>query len=105
MPAPGQPIDIRERSEPELEPGAILLRTLAAEVCGTDVHLWHGRLAGVPYPLIPGHVSVGEVAATGGAVKDVQGKPIRIGDSATNLDVHEPCHNCCYCTVAKQSTH
>ena len=70
MPAPGRAMEVRRFAEPELEPGAVLLKTLASEVCGTDVHLWHGRLAGVPYPLIPGHVSVGEVAATGGAVSD-----------------------------------
>src|SRR5271156_6700887 len=60
MPAPGQPIEIWNLPKPEIEPGGVLLKTLAAEVCGTDVHLWHGKLAGVPYPLLPGHVSVGE---------------------------------------------
>lgn len=104
MPAPGKPIEIRERPEPELEPGAILLKTIAAEVCGTDVHLWHGRLAGVPYPLIPGHVSVGEIVATGGEVKDVEGRLVTPGMAVTFLDVHETCHNCWYCLVAKQST-
>ena len=32
-----------------------------SEVCGTDVYLQQGRLQGVPYPLVPGHVSVGQV--------------------------------------------
>ncbi len=59
MPAPRQPIEIREFPRPDLPSGAALLRTLRSEVCGTDVHLWHGRLAGVPYPIIPGHVSAG----------------------------------------------
>ncbi len=59
MPAPRVPVVLREFPEPALEPGSVLLRTLYSEVCGTDVHLWHGRLAGVPYPIIPGHVSVG----------------------------------------------
>jgi len=104
MPAPGQPIEIREYPDVEPEPGAVVLKTLAAEVCGTDVHLWHGRLAGVPYPLIPGHVSVGEVVATGGEVYDVAGQPVRVGQVITFLDVHETCHNCWYCLVAKAST-
>src|SRR2546421_5168613 len=104
MPAPGRPIEIREAPAPVLEQGAVLLKTLASEVCGTDVHLWHGRLAGVPYPLIPGHVSVGEVVATGGAVADIQGNPITIGQAITFLDVHETCYNCYYCLVAKEST-
>ena len=59
MPAPRVPVELREFPEPALEPGSVLLKTLFSEICGTDVHLWHGRLAGVPYPIIPGHVSVG----------------------------------------------
>jgi threonine dehydrogenase-like Zn-dependent dehydrogenase len=105
FPGPGQPVEVRELPGPEaLEPRAVLLETLAAEVCGTDVHLWHGKLAGVPYPLIPGHVSVGRVAATGGDVEDVEGHPVRVGDVVTFLDVHGTCHACRYCTVFKAST-
>ena len=58
---PLTPLSIRILPEPELEPGAALLETIYSEVCGTDVHLYHGRLAGVPYPIIPGHINVGRV--------------------------------------------
>jgi threonine dehydrogenase-like Zn-dependent dehydrogenase len=51
MPAPKTPVEIRTFQRPALEPGAILLETLYSEVCGTDVHLYHGQLAGVPYPI------------------------------------------------------
>ncbi len=104
MEKPHCPVRIWEMDEPEIEAGAVLLRTLAAEVCGTDVHLWHGRLAGVPYPIIPGHVSVGAVEATGGDVADVDGRKLRRGDIVTFLDVHETCHACWHCLVAKLST-
>lgn len=104
MPAPGVPLVTDVVPLPELEPGAVLLRTLASEVCGTDVHIWHGRLSGVPYPIIPGHVSVGEVAETGGDVMDVDGRPLLPGDQVTFLDVHGTCGSCWYCTVAKAST-
>ncbi|MDQ2798927.1 MAG: zinc-binding dehydrogenase [Armatimonadota bacterium] len=104
MPAPQQPLEVREFAEPTLEPGAVLLKTLASEVCGTDVHLWHGRLASVPYPLIPGHISVGEVSATGGPVCDIEGNPIKVGDAVTFLDVVGTCYHCWYCLVAKETT-
>ena len=104
IPAPRQPVEVRTFAEPALEPGAVVLRTLAAEVCGTDVHLWHGRLSGVPYPLIPGHVSVGQVVATGGEVSDVENRPVRPDDIVTFLDVHGTCHSCWHCLVAKTST-
>ncbi len=104
MPAPGEPLEVRGFAAPELEPGAVLLRTLASEVCGTDVHLWHGRLSGVPYPLIPGHISVGAVEATGGKVLDIEGNAITLGDVVTFLDVVGTCYNCWYCLVAKETT-
>ena len=53
MPAANAPIQVRDFPIPALEDGAILLRTVFSEVCGTDVHLHHGHLAGVPYPSSP----------------------------------------------------
>ncbi len=100
--APHAPVELREFGEPQLEPGAALLHTTYSEVCGTDVHLHHGRLAGVPYPIIPGHVSVGVVAKTRGALKSVSGDPIKEGDTVTFLDVHETCNHCYHCLVAGQ---
>ena len=53
-------VEIVEHSLPTtLEAGAVLIKTSFSEVCGTDVHLLKGHLAGVPYPIIPGHVSTG----------------------------------------------
>ena len=104
MPAPGMPIEVRTYPAPTIEEGAVLLRTIASEVCGTDVHLHHGRLAGVPYPLIPGHVSIGEVERVRGGVYDVNGLPISRGDVVTFLDVHGTCNACWYCLVAKATT-
>ncbi len=49
--------ELRELPLPDLEPDSAILEVELSEVCGTDVHLQHGRLAGVPYPIIPGHVS------------------------------------------------
>ncbi len=104
IPAPNQPIELQEFDTPALEPGAALLQTLFSEVCGTDVHLHHGRLTGVPYPLIPGHVSVGAIAAARGPITDVLGRPLHEGDVVTFLDVHETCNQCYHCRVTKQTT-
>jgi threonine dehydrogenase-like Zn-dependent dehydrogenase len=102
MPGPNKPIEVREFPEPELEPGSALLATMYSEVCGTDVHLHHGKLSGVPYPIIPGHVSVGRVAKTAGKLTTVNGDAIREGDVVTFLDVHEVCNSCYHCLVAGQ---
>lgn len=104
MTAPHQPIEVQNLPAPVVEPGSVVLETIFSEVCGTDVHLHHGQLAGVPYPIIPGHVSVGRVLETGGTVADIDGNPLQVGAVVTFLDVHETCNNCWYCLVAKTST-
>lgn len=104
IPAPNAGVRLTEVPTPTLAPGAALLETLYSEVCGTDVHVHHGRLSGVPYPLIPGHVSVGRIVAMNGPIRDVAGVPFREGDVVTFLDVHETCNACYQCLVAKQTT-
>jgi L-iditol 2-dehydrogenase len=104
MTAPNQPVELRQLPEPVLEKGGIVLSTLYSEVCGTDVHLLRGHLGGVPYPIIPGHFSVGRVVELGGSVLDIDGQPIQPGAIVTFLDVNETCNNCWYCLVAKAST-
>jgi len=104
MPAPRVPVELREFPEPTLEDGSVLLHTTYSEVCGTDVHIWHGRLAGVPYPIIPGHVSVGVAAKIRGRVRAVDGRDIVEGDTLAFFDVHRTCGRCRACTVARTPT-
>ncbi len=104
MPAPRQPVELRQFDEPVLEVGSVLLHTLYSEVCGTDVHVWHGRLAGVPYPIIPGHVSVGVASKIRGEVRAVDGRRIAEGDTLAFFDVHRTCGRCRACTVTRTPT-
>ena len=102
MTGPGQPLEIRDFDDPDLGPGETWLEIEASEVCGTDVHLFHGRLAGVPWPIIPGHVSVGRVRETRGPSFDAAGRPLAEGDTVTFFDVVGTCHRCFYCSAARQ---
>ena len=104
MPAPRVPVEIREFPEPDLPAGGALLRTAFSEVCGTDVHLWHGRLSGVPYPIIPGHVTTGTLDKSRGDLKDVGGAPLREGDRLAFFDVHRTCGRCLACTAHRTPT-
>ena len=104
MPGPRRPIEIREFARPELPPGGALLRTARSEVCGTDVHLWHGRLAGVPYPIIPGHVSAGVLEEVRGPLRGIDGSDLAEGDRAVFFDVHRTCGRCRACTVHRTPT-
>ena len=104
MTAPRAPLEIRRLPAPRAAPGGAVLETLMSEVCGTDVHLHHGHLAGVPYPIIPGHVSCGRVLETGGIVRDVLGAAIEPGQLVTFYDVFGICGSCWHCLVAKAGT-
>lgn len=104
MTAPGRPLEMRRVPAPRPREGGAILETVASEVCGTDVHLHHGRLSGVPYPIIPGHVSVGRVLESNGALSDVEGRPIANGTLVTFYDVYGTCGACWHCLVARAAT-
>jgi L-iditol 2-dehydrogenase len=104
IPEPNAIAELREVPEPKLEDNSALLEISLSEVCGTDVFLQQGRLQGVPYPLVPGHVSVGHLAKVRGQMFDVEGKAFKEGDQVTFLDVHRTCNACWYCLVAKATT-
>lgn len=104
MPAPRQPIELREFPEPDIAKGGMVLQTIYSEVCGTDVHLWHGRLSGVPYPIIPGHVSVGTVSRLRGSVTLADGRQPKEGDRLVFYDVHRTCGHCYACAVSHTPT-
>ena len=78
--------------------------TMFSEVCGTDVHLWHGRLRGVPYPIIPGHVSVGASPRRAARLPLADGHQAREGDRIVFFDVHRTCGRCYACAVSGTPT-
>src|SRR6266576_7011306 len=92
IPRPNAAVEIRQFPSPDLEPDSALLDVELSEVCGTDVYLQAGLLEGVPYPLVPGHVSVGRLGKIRGEMLDVDGKRFREGDRVTFLDVHQTCN-------------
>jgi threonine dehydrogenase-like Zn-dependent dehydrogenase len=104
MAGPRRPLETRAFPAPRPERDGAVIETVASEVCGTDVHLHHGQLPGVPYPIIPGHVSCGRVLETGGALRDVEGRAIVPGQLVTFYDVFGICGSCWHCLVAKAGT-
>ncbi len=64
-------VEVVEKPEPELlAPDDALVRITATGVCGSDLHIYHGRVQIEPGFTI-GHEYVGEVVAAGGAVSGV----------------------------------
>jgi len=88
--APGE-IRIEERPEPELlAPDDAIVQVEATGVCGSDLHIYHGRVKVEPGFVI-GHEYVGSVIATGDAVTKVDA-----GDRVLGC-FHTACGSCFFC--------
>jgi threonine dehydrogenase-like Zn-dependent dehydrogenase len=97
------PLSFRDYARPTLEPGAALVRTEMAGICGTDVHLWKGELK-INLPVILGHETVGIIEELGsGLDRDWNGQPLRVGDRVTWTSTIS-CGKCFYCAEKKQPT-
>jgi propanol-preferring alcohol dehydrogenase len=65
---PGGALVLRERPTPRPGAGEVLIEVAACGVCRTDLHLLHGELPDIAYPIIPGHQVVGRIVACGTGV-------------------------------------
>jgi 2-desacetyl-2-hydroxyethyl bacteriochlorophyllide A dehydrogenase len=87
---PGQ-VAIEERPEPELQaPDDAIVRVEASGICGSDLHIYHGRVQIEPGFTI-GHEFVGTVEAVGDAVTKVA-----VGDRVLGT-FHTACGTCFFC--------
>ncbi|MES2336461.1 MAG: zinc-dependent alcohol dehydrogenase family protein [Pseudomonadota bacterium] len=68
-------IEVVEVPTPAPGPGEILVRVLAAGICGTDRHLFRGEFPCAP-PVTLGHEFCGEVTAVGTGVRQAPGTRI-----------------------------
>ncbi|MGA2832148.1 MAG: L-threonine 3-dehydrogenase [Terracidiphilus sp.] len=94
--APG--IELREVPVPVPGPGEVLVRVLAASVCGTDLHIfnWDPWAQGrIKPPLIPGHEFSGAVAGVGAGVTAV-----KEGDFVS-AEMHVACGKCLQCRIGQ----
>ena len=81
--------------DPMPGPGQVQIRLRAAGICGSDVHVLHGRSAFASYPRILGHELAGEVCALG---EGVQG--LALGDHVV-VDPLTACGHCYACRVGR----
>jgi propanol-preferring alcohol dehydrogenase len=58
---PGSWVSLESVSQPQPQPGNVLLKVLACGVCRTDLHIVEGDLPPILPRIIPGHQIVGEV--------------------------------------------
>jgi 2-desacetyl-2-hydroxyethyl bacteriochlorophyllide A dehydrogenase len=88
--SPGQ-VRVEDRPEPELvDPTDAIVRIEATGVCGSDLHIFHGRVKIEPGFTI-GHEYVGTVLAVGDQVRDVKAGDRVLGCFQT------ACGHCWFC--------
>ncbi len=86
--------DIRlgDAPEPKIKPNEVLVKSMYASICGTDLHVFRGEFKGrVAYPAIQGHEFGGIVEEIGSDVTN-----LRVGDRVA-IDPIIPCHSCETC--------
>ena len=97
----GSPVQETGHEPVPAGPGAIVADVTHAGICGTDMHLQHGRMD-IPLPVILGHEAVGVVRELGdGVTVDALGEPLQVGDAITWMS-NIPCGTCFFCTTEQQ---
>ena len=94
MTAPGR-IEFREIEKPEPKEGEVLVRMRRIGVCGSDIHVWHGKHPFTSYPVTQGHEVSGEIAALGAGVEG-----LAVGEKVT-IEPQVVCGKCHPCRHGK----
>jgi L-iditol 2-dehydrogenase/threonine 3-dehydrogenase len=71
MTKPGK-IEFNEAANPSPGKGEVLLRIKRIGVCGSDIHVYHGKHPFTPYPVVQGHEYSGVVESVGEGVEGVK---------------------------------
>jgi L-iditol 2-dehydrogenase len=74
---PGK-IEFRQVGKPTIKDDEVLMQTKRIGVCGSDIHVFHGKHPYTSYPVVQGHEVSGIVAEVGQAVEGIS-----VGDKVT----------------------
>src|SRR5258707_4208792 len=92
LPAPGAPLQMQERPDPEAGDGQIRVKVSACGRGRTALHVVEAELSGIKYPVVPGHEIVGRVDLVGSNVTTH-----RIGDRVGIPWLGYTCGACRFC--------
>jgi propanol-preferring alcohol dehydrogenase len=96
--APGRPLVLEDRPDPQPGAGEIRLRVEACGVCRTDLHIVDGELPDLRRPVVPGHEIVGIVDALGPGVTSH-----RVGRRVGVPWLGHTCGTCPYCSSQREN--
>lgn len=88
--------EIKHFEVPDPEPGAVVLQVRRANVCGSDLHLYHYDSPALREAAL-GHEFVAEIFALGdGVTSDNAGAPVSVGDRVAPV-YYVTCRRCARC--------
>jgi L-iditol 2-dehydrogenase len=91
MTAPGR-IEFHDIPVPAPAANEVLIRMKRIGVCGSDIHVYHGKHALTPYPVVQGHEVSGVIEKVGAKVRG-----FAVGEAVT-LQPQVTCGTCYPCT-------
>ena len=94
MTAPGV-IEFRETPRPIAAEGQVLVRIMRIGICGSDIHVYHGKHPFTSYPVTQGHEVSGRIEAVGSGVEGLS-----VGQKVT-IEPQVCCGHCYPCTHGK----
>jgi threonine dehydrogenase-like Zn-dependent dehydrogenase len=105
--APGKAFEIDTVELDDVGPGEILIKVARTNICGSDLHAWHGTFAigglGGQLPTVLGHEMVGAVEELGsGVTTDSNGVRLEKG-SRVVFPYFFSCHQCRNCLAGRRN--
>ncbi len=88
-------IEFKEVPVPEIKDNEVLVRIMYIGICGSDIHVYHGKHPFTKYPVTQGHEVSGQVVAFGKEVSDLS-----IGQKVT-IEPQIVCGKCYPCRHGK----
>lgn len=83
--------DVRNVETPSIGDDDALIRVNRCGICGTDIHIFHGRYAAESLPMVPGHEFAGTIEAVGSKVDHLtEGQKVVV-------DINIGCGHCYWC--------
>jgi threonine dehydrogenase-like Zn-dependent dehydrogenase len=84
--------------DPEIkDPGDVIVKVTQTAVCGSDLHIYHGRESGLDKGTVMGHEFVGEIIEKGKSVRNFSKEDQVVSPFSTN------CGKCYFCDIGLTS--
>ncbi len=91
-------MEVREIAEPKAGPGQVKIEVKAAGICGSDLHIYHDDIDGIPInpPVVTGHEFSGVIAEVGPGVSKW-----KVGDRVSSETAVSFCGECLFCRTGR----